>query len=188
MLQTGDLLFFRGDPNCALDKLIMTFTGSPYTHVGMFIQDPSWMTLKGQFCLQSNSHKQTAVEQGDRQSGVVLTPLSEMRDYEVRHLTTIRDEKFYQKLERVHAKVHNLSYDYSVLDWIRSGLYAIGFHWFATPKHTNNFWCSALCAFVYTELGLFEESMDWSNQSPADLATTEALVAPSSLSVMRDSK
>lgn len=187
MLQTGDLIFFRGDRKYPMDRLIMDFTGSKYTHVGMIIQNPSWMTEKGLFCLQSNSHKQTAAEQQDRHSGVVLTPLSEMGQFDVRHLTTVRDKAFYNRLEKVHAMVHNLPYDYSVMDWIRSGLYAIGLHWFSTPRHTNNFWCSALCAFVYNELGLFDD-IDWSNQTPGDLATTDSVLLPSFLSVIRESK
>ena len=183
MLQTGDLLFFRGDTSSAIDRMIMEFTGSVYTHVAMVIKDPRWMSTKGLFCIQSNSSTQTAVEQGDQQSGVVITPVSEMRKYDLRRLTTTRDEAFYDRLATAHAKVHNMPYDFSLLDWARTGLYSIGLRSFATPRHTNNFWCSALVAFMYREMALLNDTLDWSNQTPGSLALID-IVLPNILSPM----
>ena len=41
-------------------------------------------------------------------------------------------------------------------------------------KHTNDFWCSALVAFMYVKMGWFDEDLDWSDQSPTDLTTISA--------------
>lgn len=182
-LQTGDLLFFYGDSNSVIDKMIMEFTNSPYSHVVMIIKNPTFISEKGTFCLQSISGKETAIEQNERRSGVILTPFSELQSskYDIRHLTTDRDEAFYKKLEQAHALVHNLPYDFSILDWVRTGLYSIGLTMFATPRHTNNFWCSALVAYVYKEMGLLPKDTDWSNQTPGSLATTKDIVAPNQL-------
>ena len=51
------------------------------------------------------------------------------------------------------------------------------------PKHVNDFWCSALVAFMYVKMGCFAEDLDWSDKTPAFLAREDTpIVEPYSLS------
>tara|TARA_B110000008_G_C16897964_1_gene535550 strand:+ start:769 stop:1344 length:576 start_codon:yes stop_codon:yes gene_type:complete len=175
MLSTGDLVFFYGDPNCEIDKLIMDVTNSPYSHIGIIVKNPRWNSeLKGTFLLQSSSSKNDAAEQKDKQSGVVLTPFSEYKGckLDVRRLTIKqRDDAFWNKFSEIHARVHNHPYDVSWWNWLMAGLSHLGIHKVEPAPHTTTFWCSALCAYVYVEMGWLDSTIDWSNMAPSDLVS-----------------
>lgn len=174
LLSTGDLVFFYGDPHWKIDKLIMDVTDSPYSHVGVIVKDPPWDTnLKGTFLLQSSSNDNDAAEQKDRQSGVVLTPFSEYagEKIDVRRLTTTRDDAFWTKFSEIHARVHNHPYDLSWWNWLMAGLSHLGIHRVEVAPHTSTFWCSALCAYIYVEMGFLDATVDWSNMAPSDLVS-----------------
>ena len=52
-------------------------------------------------------------------------------------------------------------------------MYHLGLSKEMVKRHTNRFWCSALVAFIYTELGLIDSNTDWSNMAPSDLANNK---------------
>ena len=168
--KTGDLLFYKGDKNSVIDDLIMNVSDSPYSHVAMVIVNPPWnKQLKGPYLLQSSSNFIYSDEDKKEEKGVTLSSLPEnLEGVNIRRFDGIMDDA---KLAKVHDKVHHLPYDTSWWDWIKTGLYHLGFHSFHNDRHDTNFWCSALVAYIYVKMGILPEKTNWSNLAPGDLAT-----------------
>ena len=77
-----------------------------------------------------------------------------------RKLECNRDDSFYKRLDRVHMEVHNRPYDTNIIDWLKA---ASGVN-IGDEKKTNTFWCSALIAYIYEEMGFIKGSiMDYYN-------------------------
>ncbi len=74
---------------------------------------------------------------------------------------------------------HGKSYDKNICSWIGTGIGSFfGCRCCSqksTPRTTDTFWCSALVAYMYVQMGWLPDSVDWSCQTPEDLA--EALLA-----------
>ena len=49
-------------------------------------------------------------------------------------------------------------------------MYHIGLSKNMVKRHVNSFWCSALVCYLYRELQLIDQTIDWSNMAPSDLA------------------
>ena len=180
-LKTGDLLLFSYNGNCAncCNCLFTFFTGcikcctkSKYSHSAMVIKDPSWDTdLKGYYVLQSSYESFPDAENHELKLGVELVSLEELFDsYNGkifwRKIDCIRNETFYKNLEKAHSVVHNRPYDINPYDWFRAAFKIdIG------PTHRlDTFWCSALMAYVYVQLGLLPKETPWSMISPQMLS------------------
>lgn len=170
--KTGDLLFFKGDKKSLIDDLIMDVSRSPYSHIAIVIVNPPWdKNLKGPYLLQSTSGYKYSDEDRKEEKGVTLSSLPDNLDgVDIRRFDGTMDAK---QLTKVHDKVHHLPYDSNWLDWIYAGLSHLGFRRFQNNRHDNNFWCSALVAFVYVKMGILPEKTNWSNLAPGDLATME---------------
>jgi cell wall-associated NlpC family hydrolase len=168
--KTGDLLFFKGDKKSLIDDLIMDVSHSPYSHIGMIIVNPPWdKNLKGPYLLQSSSNYTYSDEDRKEEKGVTLSSLPDnLNGVNIRRYDGVMDA---EKLTNVHDEVHHLPYDTSWWDWIVAGLSHLGFQSFHNDRHDNNFWCSALVAFVYVKMGILPEKTNWSNLAPGDLAT-----------------
>lgn len=67
-----------------------------------------------------------------------------------------------EKLEEIHKVVYNKPYDIIIRDWIEAY-----FKNDPHPQKISRFWCSALVAFIYTKVGLFDSSLDWSIIRPS---------------------
>ena len=85
----------------------------------------------------------------------------------VRKLTCNRNVDFYNKLEEAHSIVHNRTYDTNIIDWIKA---AFDLN-FGNTQRLNEFWCSAMVAFIYTKLGFLPEDTPWTLISPSDLSS-----------------
>ena len=154
---TGDLIFFRGNKKSLIDEVIMDVSDSPYSHVGMIIVDPIWdKTLKGPYLLQSASGYSYSEEDREEEKGVTLTSVPENLDgVDIRRY---KGKMNMEMLKKVHDEVHHQPYDTNVWDWIKAGLSHLGFsRWIQNERHDNNFWCSALVAFVYVKMGILPE-------------------------------
>lgn len=173
-MQTGDLLLFRG--NYWYSRLIEYFSGSPYSHAGIFIQNPASIGVAlpdGDYVLHSSYGK--SAETGEMVYGVHIEKLEEvLKEYpqnsvDVRVIHAERTSYFYKNLAEVHTKVHHLPYDTRIYDWLCAamGRELVGVkEWY---RDTHRFWCSALVAFVYIELGWVSD-VDWTLVSPGQLA------------------
>ena len=64
--------------------------------------------------------------------------------------------------KQIHSVVYDKPYDIIVKDWIEAYCQKD-----PNPQKINRFWCSALVGFIYTKVGLFPSSLDWSILSPS---------------------
>tara|TARA_Y100000768_G_scaffold34606_1_gene22624 strand:- start:246 stop:821 length:576 start_codon:yes stop_codon:yes gene_type:complete len=168
-LNTGDYLLFRGDGNDKwYDTLIEDVTDSPYIHAAMVLRDPNFydFSANGLYAIETD---------GDTGETHIVT-LDEIlygRTWvDVRRWQNVSyNNLFLGKLHEFYDLVDKKPYDRWPCDWLKVGLWNLGFKCFGKVKrHENNFWCSALVAFGATKLGLLPKITDWSNMSPADLA------------------
>lgn len=172
-MQSGDLLLFRG--NCWYSRIIEYFSGSVYSHAGIYIQNPATIGVAlpdGDYILHSGYGK--SAETGELVYGVHIQPLEEvLKEYpedgvDVRMVHAERTSYFYRDLAEIHSKVHHLPYDTCLVDWLSAamGRELLVKEWY---KNTHRFWCSALVAYVYSELGWVSD-VDWTLVSPGQLA------------------
>ena len=181
-LQTGDVILFKGD--WWYSWLLEKFGRSPYSHCGMILRDPTYINpdLTGLYILQSGIGLPPDIE-GNTRSGVQLTKFEdELKIYKpgevfVRHLTAIRDQRFYQILGSVYNEHAQDPYDFHLLDWMEAKMMLDDgwktahciFPW-NNVKNNHAFWCSALLAFIFCRLGFFEnpDNIPYTLISPKD--------------------
>lgn len=192
-LNTGDMILCHGGHgDDIVDYAIEFFTKSPWEHAALIIRDPWWTSppLKGMYVLQSsdgpNSYKDVL---NGKVSGVTLNRLYDflanrqgvyVRSLNRPDMNTDDKALFKENFEIAHDK----PYDTNICSWIGVGLGSYCgcrcLSKFCTPKHTTDFWCSALVSFMYDKMK-WHENDDWSCNTPADLSTWE-LAQPYSLS------
>lgn len=184
-LQTGDIILCHssgpgGSDDTGLDGAIEFFTHGPWTHTAIIIKDPWWLNLKGLFVFQSgsgpNSYKDVI---NDNVEGVTLNHLDDfLANRELIFVRRLQNFEFNDTTRKIFKTAfdvaHGKPYDKNWCSWIGVG---IG-NFFkckccsrvSTPPTTDTFWCSALVAYMYVKMGWFEESLDWSAQTPQDIA------------------
>ena len=181
--QTGDLLLFEHSYDWKnlkdllfniMDSVIGFFTKSKYTHSGIIIKDPAWrQDLKGYYFLESNWEFYPDSEDEEIKIGVELVPLKRIfEDNRVnrlyyRKLECERNDAFTDKLIKTQSIAHNRPYDMDLIDWSKA---EFKIH-IGDDQNKKRFWCSALCAFMYVQLGVLPEKLDWSIVSPKELGT-----------------
>tara|TARA_B110000908_G_C10147578_1_gene399768 strand:+ start:191 stop:844 length:654 start_codon:yes stop_codon:yes gene_type:complete len=184
--QTGDLILFHHDTKHdkktlynrffdIITNTIMYATKSKYSHVGMIVKDPEFTSppLKGIYLLESSSETFPDAEDHKVKIGVELVPFKEILDtykdeyFYWRQLKCDRNDAFYENLDAVHRVIHNKPYDLDLLDWIK----AYFKDYSPIVQKTNEFWCSALVAYIYVYLGFLDKDISWSYISPEQLGT-----------------
>ena len=186
--ETGDLLLFSHKDNfssccnclftCFTD-LIKCCTKSKYSHsaivikgddlkkIGVSLEDQ----LEKYYVLQSSYESFPDAENHQYKLGVEIVSLNKLfSTYQGkifwRHINSNRNKDFYMKLNEAHSVVHNRPYDTNIIDWIKAASKIdIG-----NTQKLNEFWCSALVAYVYTKLGFFDPNTDWTMVSPVMLS------------------
>jgi cell wall-associated NlpC family hydrolase len=180
-LNTGDLLLFAGKcPGATgiLDKAISYFTQSPYTHVGVVLKDPVFIhpSLKGLYLWESGwENGNPDPQDGKVKLGVQITPLYEILDsYKnngyVYYRKIINGRELFtpEKLLDIHKVVYDKPYDIIPTDWIGAITRKD-----SSPQKTSRFWCSALVAYIYTQLGILPNDTDWSITRPCDFSSSK---------------
>jgi len=158
--------------------MIEKCTHSNYSHSGIVMKNPNFINKKGLYILESTGFENVPdVEDGKIKFGVQLRDLNEvLNDFEgsiyVRSLECKRDSKFYNILTKAHAAVHNKPYD--VLDYFSVFLKDDLHVKIEKLKKENTFFCSALCAYLYTKWGFLD--IDWTTVTPGDLSSKGNLV------------
>ena len=66
-------------------------------------------------------------------------------------------------------KSEGVKYDLHVFDWFRA-LFDIEI---GDRQLTNRYWCSALLAYIYVELGLLDKTLEWSMIEPKQFSYYE---------------
>jgi hypothetical protein len=181
--KTGDLILLDGrdpyDESCFMEcisDVIEFLTGSKYSHVAMVLKDPTFLEggpRTGLFIIESGVENTTDVEDNKIKFGVQVQELdTALNSWEgtiyYRSLNCIQTE-FESALTRAHETVHNDLYDLIIGDWIRSGFNCTTN--FQKSHRTRTFWCSALVAYLYAQMGLLDENIPWSNIRPKDFGT-----------------
>ena len=176
--QTGDILLYNG--TTWLGKVIEYFTGSNYSHVAIILRDPIYIDpkLKGLYVLESGEENIPDSLTGKKILGVQITPLANTLDYFKnswtaslyhRQLDCNRDNKFEEKLKELVNKTEGEPYDLCIFDWFRAKFdIEIG-----NVQITKRFWCSALIAYLYVELGFLDKDLPWSMIEPRQFSYYE---------------
>jgi hypothetical protein len=181
-LETGDIILFQGK-KFWFSKLVSWYTGSPYTHVGMVLRDPTYIepNLKGLYMWESGLENFNDAENNIRKLGIQITDFREMLkniDGEILYYRKLHSQipDLENKLAEIHHLVHNRPYDTSLIDLLETTM-NVEFkthygdpilHLFARNYNkTDTFYCSAFLAFLYTELGLLPKETKWTICSPA---------------------
>ena len=202
-LQTGDIILCHGynpkglDPG--IDGVIEFFTHSPWEHAGMVIKNPSSILdvslNDGLYILQASQGPNGYPDViNGKLGGITLNNLDDFlcnrQHIYIRSLNNY-DWSENQKLNFLDAfnESHGKPYDKGWWNWFCAGINS----WCCygkckcckccVPPHDNDFWCSALVAFMYVKMGCFAEDLDWSDKTPAFLARDDTpIVEPYSLS------
>lgn len=176
-MNTGDILLFHG--TSCLSCCIECLSCSSYSHVGMVLRDPIWLP-KGLYVLESSKITNIAdVEDHKMQSGVQIHPFEEVVTQPgctiyVRHLNITRDDAFQELMATIHSEVHAKPYDMNLYDWVCAE-YNLSHRipTSATFQEHNQFWCSALVAYVYCRLGVLPSDINWSIIAPKSFSSKE---------------
>ncbi len=181
-LKTGDILLCRGDSGDNFtDKIIESFTHSPYIHVGLVIKDPWWINLKGTFVFQANKgpNGYPDVINPKVNKGVTLNNVGDFlngRQYvEVRSLSCVKwNDNDKRKFEEIFKQTYKKPYDQKICEWLCVGLSSFlrceCFSNEIIPRETDTFWCSSLVAYIYSQMSWINEDINWSSQTPEDLS------------------
>lgn len=177
-LETGDIILFRG--HSWLSYALEWLGRSYYSHVGMIIKNPSFMDSSlpdGIYLLESGWNPIPDSEDHKLKYGVQLHLFSdilgecESQSVYVRRVRCERNVSFYQRLDTIHKAIHNRPYDLNLWDWLRA-LYHLDIYTSIKPSKsatTTSFWCSALIAYVFEELGLINP-ICWTEVVPRDFS------------------
>ena len=170
--ETGDILLLK--ENWWFSRLIQYFTNSKYSHCGIIIKNPDFtpIPLRGLYLLESTGFLRTKdAEDHEHKFGVQLTPLQDVFERQSkiywRKLFCKRDHTFYESLKIIHSVVHNTPYDDKPIDWIKTKFQIR----LGNLQNKKRFFCSALCAFVYTSLGFLPEHTNWTIIPPCEFGT-----------------
>ena len=179
--KTGDILLYHGTRSY-VDKFLECAEPSQYSHASMVIVIPniafSDTTLpEGVYVIESTQSVHPDAEDHLKKLGVQMTKIEDVlseRGQTIYHrsLKCERDDIFYIKLRAAHLKVHGLPYDLDIGDWINAASRSwCGLLCCCKTQKTDKFWCSALVAYLYVQLGFLPKSTPWTDVSPRDLGT-----------------
>jgi len=174
-LETGDILLFSNYPSGILgyfDSLIRLGTQSQYSHIGIVLKDPEFLGLKGLYMWESGSETKPDPQDGIKKIGVQITPIKEvLNNYKdsghifYRKLKCPKDLITTEKLKTIHHEVYLKPYDINPVHWL-SAVFTPN----VNMNQTNSFWCSALVAYIYIELGILSSDENWTLKRPSDFS------------------
>ena len=176
--QTGDILLYNS--KTIMGRVIEYFTGSLYSHVSMILRDPTYIDpkLQGLYIIEAAAEDIPDSLTGKKKLGVQIIPLEYALNYYksslmggvyYRKSTIERCTNFNNKLKSIIQKTEGVKYDLHILDWFRA-LFDVEI---GNRQITNRFWCSALLAYIYVELGLLDKSLEWSMIEPRQFSYYE---------------
>jgi hypothetical protein len=188
-LQTGDILLYH-EKDFWFSRIVEYFTGSQFSHVAMVIKDPGFTEppLKGLYIFESGEEAIPDSENGRKKFGVQIVPLEQVvQNYNgriyLRRLKCIRDNKFDEKFKKIHSNVHNIKYDTNLSDMMKALRHDNSISNCidkTEDKLTDNigqkqteYWCSALMAYVFTQLNFLPEDCQWTYIIPKQFSTED---------------
>jgi hypothetical protein len=176
-LKTGDLLLcddLQYSSWGIFSWFIKFMTKSDFSHVGMIVVDPNFtdIPLKGTYVWTSGISDVPDPDDDTKKFGVQFIPYDHFittyggKIY-LRRIEFTDTEEYHnifndEKLKEIHKVVYDKPYDIVVTDWIEAYCKKD-----RHPQKTSRFFCSSFIGYVYTKLGLFNESLDWSILYPS---------------------
>ena len=176
-LDTGDLILFSSNNTgifALFDRLIKLFTNSDYNHIGMVLKDPVYIDskLKGYYLYESSWEGTPDPADGKIKLGVQITPLEEAfknnpGNAYLRKISAKTNTFSPENVLDIYRKTNAKPYDLNPVDWIEAF-----FRIDPTFKFgkSDRFFCSALIAYIYQQLGILQENTDWSIIRPSDFS------------------
>lgn len=173
-LKTGDILLFSAEltfnPISWFAKLIEVFTKSPYSHVGMVLRDPIWISseMRGLYLWESSYEGTPDPQDGKVKLGVEITPMVQVlkNSYDstiwCRKINCPNEKLTVFNLMKTHSEVYDKPYDFYPGDWIDAYIRKEG------KPTTDRYFCSALVGFIYTTCKILSKDTDWSIIRPSD--------------------
>lgn len=172
--ETGDVVLFEGD--YYVSKIIEYATHSKWSHVGIVVKDPKFLfnkeSIKGTFLYESDGIELDDIDTGGKMCGVQIVDLQKkINNYKgtvgIRKLHWNKSSKDVDDiLQVVYNTTYHKSYDWNIIDLLDPLIYSK--HWILDKllridhRRTSAFFCSAFAAYVYTQLGLFKKTTEWS--------------------------
>ena len=170
--QTGDILLYTS--RCWYSYLIEICGWSKFSHVSIIVKDPETKEL---YIFESGSENTNDVIKDKKIFGVQLVKLEEALKYynnqSYGYVYWIknnceRNENFYDKMNSIIKNTDGTPYDLDPKDWI-----AARFNIGLIPRQSVRFFCSALVAYVFCNLGFLDSNVDWSIISPREYSYYE---------------
>jgi len=180
-LKPGDILLFSNSD--WYGRIIKTFTGSKWTHVGMIVE---W---NGQLCLFEATSSLLKSGVGYSLSGKVRTIFLEdiLNTYDgtvaLRRLTRPLTKKQLLKLEQTVQRYIGVSYERNLSELFKSAIDAPKW-WYSIPilnkivsyfsdnkEDLSSIFCSELVVTVFREIGVGSYAQPSNEFTPADLST-----------------
>lgn len=167
-LKSGDILLFYHREGFLSDA-IRWVTGTWASHVGVVIKNPPG--FDGLFLIESSLEPTPGVR-SEARFGVQVQPLhTVLAQYDqtwVRRLTSLRGGDCTQELWNAEYCVDGDPYDWHPIDWVAAAID----NWkpgSLNIKRSHSFWCSALAAYLYVQLGFLDpDCVDWTMVSPGE--------------------
>ena len=183
-LETGDLILFSGNVG-VVDMIIKFFTWSKWTHVGIVLKDPTYISeeLKGHYLLECGYNSFENVDHNTRY-GVQLVDLKEK-------LSTFEGEAYYRKIKPEFKKknidiliqtsylsIRDKPYNLNLVDFLfmklnfskkieyKNVILQYLSSYFFNHRKMDAFVCSSLVGYMYVELRLLPRYINWSQCEP----------------------
>ena len=180
-MKTGDIILFSGK-HSIISYVVEWFTSSFWSHIGIVLKNPVYIDpkLKGYYLLESGYEDFPDSENNTRKFGVQITNLKyKVNEYDGTVVWRKLDasvDNMEDKIKQIYTTSKDKSYDLNLLDFLETSMninnpepeysYAILNYFRPNHRKTDKFFCSALVAYIYTELGLFPENIQWTKCIP----------------------
>jgi hypothetical protein len=178
LLEDLDIVLFKGQDYWA-SYLIEYFTWSNFSHIGIILKSPTYISpeLTGIYLLESGAEDFPDAEDHKIKFGVQLSDFNKVfnsytgRVYYRKCSYKIDKDALRDKIKSIHSAVYDKPYDDYLVDLLRTELnLAVG-----NCQDNNEFFCSALTAYVYTKLGLLPADTKWSLIMPKYFAPNQMI-------------
>jgi len=174
--RTGDIILLSGRKSW-FSTIVEWATYSTYSHIGIVLKDPVQIdpSLRGTYLWESGMEPVPDSIEHKKIFGVQIGPLFEkIERYDgtvvCRKLgwekSNIRRNKM---CVPIYNHVKDKPYDISPRDFLEADIQkSLG-----NPRNEKAFFCSAFVAYVYTKLGLFPDTTDWTLFQPESFSSSK---------------
>ena len=173
LLNDGDIILFHQNKSC-FGKCIQLCTSSKFSHIGMVLKNPTYIDPDlngGLYLIESGLEPYKDEEDKQYKLGVQIQKLLPiLKEYGRKNIYCRRLSKLGEfpknKMKEIHKTIYNKPYDLNLIDWVE-GLIDVKAPIF-NKKTTDRFWCSALIAYIYLNIGYLRYDTSWTLINPED--------------------